>query len=608
MLKIACVACLEPGISVHTDTFVRAVELFCELRQNDEFRVHFFDDKADADVASRVCQEIVAEQVDCVVGHFLSDAADVAAPVYAKADIPLLLPAATRASLTTHDTTFRVCDSETAYVAWLKRVLSDMGRSIRSIERDDSLHAAGLAEALTGENINDSDNEAGLKLFVGKFQNTLAYLQQCLDEHGSLPATLLTDDAYSPKLLQELTEKGVDWSATELWIAALQPQAQGEFAARLSAIYQQRYRQVPGTYFWETIAALEIATNPAFHEAFQSRADCRLPTVLGSLSFGDDREAKPTAFQLLRCDQDGFTELCVSPEAETIPLAKDFRRVLSARKLVMKQPARQSDDYGRNAVEAWASNYAGAPIDGVQEEILGEYTRRYRCLDQNSNPERTLIYLHGGGLVYYRCETFAPFMSYLAKQLGVSVIALDYEKLPENSAESVIERLILRIAGHTRGRQNNLIMGDSIGGLLALYIATQRLPERFTLAGLIYPVLALFREYPSYRHHGKGRLLDASAMRWFRSMVRPYFKQQGFDPFDLDTTKLNDALRISVFSAGHDVLIDENNAFVRMLGERVSYQCFADLPHDFCLYQGTLDSAQQAVASLVQHINTQIKE
>ncbi|HSP23544.1 MAG TPA: hypothetical protein VLQ65_00070, partial [Saliniramus sp.] len=89
---IACVAFLDPARSVHTPTFVAAVEIARETILGPDTTIALFDDAADAATAQDVAHEIVAARASCVVGHFASAAAAAAAPVYRDAGIPLLLP------------------------------------------------------------------------------------------------------------------------------------------------------------------------------------------------------------------------------------------------------------------------------------------------------------------------------------------------------------------------------------------------------------------------------------------------------------------------------------------------------------------------------------
>ncbi len=147
-----------------------------------------------------------------------------------------------------------------------------------------------------------------------------------------------------------------------------------------------------------------------------------------------------------------------------------------------------------------------------------------------------------------------------------------------------------------------LLAGDSVGGLLALYIAIRLLPQRFARLLLLYPVLDLQNERQSYQDFGDGYFLDATAMRRFKSFLQPFFRQQEFDPFALNGADLDVFVPATLVSAGCDVLLDEGLAWLDwMRGQQKPLQHlqFNDLPHDFCLYFGKLPVAHQAVSEIL---------
>lgn len=89
----------------------------------------FFDDKADPTAAERVAKEIVNDSIDVVVGHFNSDCARSAIPIYHAAGMPLLLPASTAPGLADGQSVFRLCADESrqaeTIVAFLRETLQD---------------------------------------------------------------------------------------------------------------------------------------------------------------------------------------------------------------------------------------------------------------------------------------------------------------------------------------------------------------------------------------------------------------------------------------------------------------------------------------------------
>lgn len=279
MIKIACVACLDPTISVHTPSFLRAVELSQEYALGPDVQVDLYNDLASAEGAAAVCETITAAKPDIIVGHFASSAALAAAPCYAQAGLPLILPAATRSDLTQHAGVYRICDNDADYVDWLCAAL---GHPIDAVYSDGSAHGNSVIN-MVKSHAAYQPGDGGTVLISGLYKATVAYAGAC-----QAKTLVLTDDAYAPSLATDLAAAGVDFTKTQIRVGALAPQPQGPIAAKIA----RAYGTAPGTYFWETIAALQAAA------AMAKEAKAPYPTVLGPLQFDADREARPRAFRL----------------------------------------------------------------------------------------------------------------------------------------------------------------------------------------------------------------------------------------------------------------------------------------------------------------------
>jgi acetyl esterase len=208
-------------------------------------------------------------------------------------------------------------------------------------------------------------------------------------------------------------------------------------------------------------------------------------------------------------------------------------------------------------------------------------------------------------MVYYSTAIFQPFLRALANTLHAPVEAFEYLKAPEYTVEQSVERLGRHIAARCRtsGDRQLVIAGDSVGGLLALYLGLRVLPGVFSRIVLIYPILDLQTERESYRMFGDGYFLDSEAMRLFKSILNPFFSERAFDPFALSENDLARLPACSIVTCGCDVLRDEGLAWVEHMADRsitLRHQHFPDLPHDFCLYAGTLESAGRAVAEIAR--------
>ncbi|MEU5696357.1 alpha/beta fold hydrolase [Actinosynnema sp. NPDC020468] len=283
----------------------------------------------------------------------------------------------------------------------------------------------------------------------------------------------------------------------------------------------------------------------------------------------------------------------------------EFGRLAAARRIMAVKASTGSLADDRANAERWIARFGSAvePDDGASVEPGGHSVLVRPARQVATAPH--VLYVHGGGMVYYSTALFEPFLRTLANTLHAPVEAFDYLKAPEHSVEESVGLLGEHVAARCRALEGRplVIAGDSVGGLLALHLALRVLPDVFSRVVLIYPVLDLRTERESYREFGEGYFLDGAAMRLFRSFLEPFFADRDFDPFaltDADLARLPDC---SVVTAGFDVLRDEGLGWVRHLAERsvpVRHRHFPDLPHDFCLYAGRLASARDAVAEIAR--------
>ncbi|MFJ3905042.1 alpha/beta hydrolase fold domain-containing protein [Streptomyces sp. NPDC090025] len=297
----------------------------------------------------------------------------------------------------------------------------------------------------------------------------------------------------------------------------------------------------------------------------------------------------------------------------------EFGRLAAARRIMAAPASTGSLVQDRANAERWIARFGSAPAgsgepmgpaagagDGVTVE-RGDRSLVVRPAAEDPDGPR-VMYVHGGGMVYYSTAVFEPFLRTLATELRSPIEAFDYLKAPEHPVEESLEELAGRITERVAAlpdRRPLVLAGDSVGGLISLHLALRVLPGVFDRLVLIYPVLDLdaSREAASYRTYGEGHFLDAHHMRQFRSLLQPYFAARDFDAMTLSPADLDRLPGCSVVTAGCDVLRDEGLAWAERTAARspgLRHLHFPDLPHDFCLYAGRLDSARHAVARLAR--------
>ncbi len=108
-------------------------------------------------------------------------------------------------------------------------------------------------------------------------------------------------------------------------------------------------------------------------------------------------------------------------------------------------------------------------FDGMQAEWV--------C-SEHSDPNRRLLYLHGGAFMFGSPRSHRPLTTYMAEKMGLSVLAIDYRLMPENRRLDGIEdcqkawQYIIDNGPNITGKATDyFVAGDSAGGSLCLMIA-----------------------------------------------------------------------------------------------------------------------------------------
>jgi monoterpene epsilon-lactone hydrolase len=118
---------------------------------------------------------------------------------------------------------------------------------------------------------------------------------------------------------------------------------------------------------------------------------------------------------------------------------------------------------GRLAKKAKGVTYSEIQLGGI---------RTWKVSAPNSDPEKILLYFHGGAYIVGNPESYYPMMSHLAEATGFTIYVPDYRLAPEHLYPSQLEdgcntyKSLLEDYGYS---PNQIAFGgDSAGGNLAL--------------------------------------------------------------------------------------------------------------------------------------------
>jgi len=210
-------------------------------------------------------------------------------------------------------------------------------------------------------------------------------------------------------------------------------------------------------------------------------------------------------------------------------------------------------------------------------------------------PGGLLVFFHGGGFVVCDLETHDNVCRFLARQAGVSVMAVDYRLAPEHRFPAAIDdaHAALRFAVEHAAELGAdparvAVGGDSAGGNLAAGVARLAAVDggpapAFQL--LFYPWLDLAGKRASYGLFGDGFYLTEADLDWYKQ----HYIGDEHDALDprcspLAAENLAGVAPAYIVTAGFDPLRDEGEEYaerLRAAGVRVAVRRQSGLIHGF---------------------------
>ena len=222
------------------------------------------------------------------------------------------------------------------------------------------------------------------------------------------------------------------------------------------------------------------------------------------------------------------------------------------------------------------------------------------------------IYFHGGGWVVGDLDTHDVVCRQVASLAHAAVIAVDYRLAPEHRFPAAVDdawSATTWIAAHAAelgvDPTRIAVGGDSAGGGLAAVVALMARDSRklrLALQVLVYPVLDLRAQSPSYSAYAEGYLLTRAAMQWYIAQYAP--TSDAVDDWrasPLLAPWVHGVTPALVIAAELDPLFDEGEAYARRLqGARVAVQHHRveGMVHGFLTMGGKVDAAGRAVETI----------
>ncbi len=317
--------------------------------------------------------------------------------------------------------------------------------------------------------------------------------------------------------------------------------------------------------------------------------------------------------------------MTAAPLETVAPDARDIIRAFREAGSVSFQD-RASVEESREAYRASCS--ASAPR--TDRDVIAEDARAgsvpvriYRPIDRPQGPHPAVLFLHGGGWVIGDLDTHDGVCRYLAAESDATVVAVDYRLAPEHrfpaahddSAEAAAW-LLSSGAEIDVDPTRVVVIGDSAGGGLAADLARRaasgRLPGAFRAQVLLYPVVDLRMQTPSYGRVKEGFPLTAASMQWFADHYAPAEIDRAREELSPLAYAVPDGLAPAlVVTVGHDPLADEGIEYAAALahaGVPVEHRHLPRHAHGLVTSSGRIPTGIEVLNRVAAYVRAALDE
>ena len=222
-----------------------------------------------------------------------------------------------------------------------------------------------------------------------------------------------------------------------------------------------------------------------------------------------------------------------------------------------------------------------------------------------------IVFYHGGGFVGGNLDSHDAFCVYLADQMDMPVLSVDYRLAPEHPFPAALDdaEAVTRWAADSPAllgfEVTGLITcGDSAGGNLALVVG-QKLALRPATAPLLaqwalYPLVSGDWDWPSMRELGEGYMATEAVLRWF---MQQYGAPADDPRYACLSGEIPADVPLLVHTAELDPLRDQGRAYAakaQAAGTPTWQLESSGQIHGFATMRKTLPSAQGDVDAFIE--------
>ena len=274
-----------------------------------------------------------------------------------------------------------------------------------------------------------------------------------------------------------------------------------------------------------------------------------------------------------------------------------------------------SIDGFREQCEKGASLYAKIPREISIKEQTIEGLKAEWLIPNGADPQKVILYVHGGGYVSGSCSDHRGFVSTFARNTGVTNLIYEYHLAPEHPYPAALEDSVkiykwLLFSGFRP--ENIVIAGESAGGGLCLAILLALKDRRVALpaaAVAISPWTDLTCSRDSYRTKNKVSLAPMNSWTVFSKhyvgenlATNPFISPLFGNLVGLPPVFINSGIDDELFEDGEKFSIK-----ARQAGVDVTFRAGEGMVHCYPLLAPMFKEATEAMVEIVDFIQRRLK-
>ena len=270
----------------------------------------------------------------------------------------------------------------------------------------------------------------------------------------------------------------------------------------------------------------------------------------------------------------------------------------------------------RERCEKGASKFSKIPQGIAVKAQIIETMKSEWLIPDGSNPNKVILYIHGGGYVSGSCSDHRSFVANFAKTTGVQCLNFEYRLAPEHPFPAALDDSVIIYKWLISSRfipENIVIAGESAGGGLCLatllYLKEQGIP--MPVAGVaISPWTDLTCSSESYKT--KNKLSPAPLNSW--TIFSKYYvgDDKADNPFISPLfADLKGLPSIFINSGEDDELYDDGEKFYlksKEAGVDIQFRAGKGMLHCYPLLSPMFKEATEAMNEIAYFIKAKLNE